>query len=838
MNPVTIILALCALANFVLVIYVLGRRHTKPLHFAFAGIVASISLWNFSQLGITLFEEGATLLLLGRLTFAFSVLIGVTYVIFTWCFPEIYHKKPPKWVALCFFLIASVFFGLSFTDLIQDTVEYTTQGKQPGFGKLHPPYMLFMLLAFAWGTANLISSRIRTASGRERMQVNYVLGGFILAFLTSYVGNFILPFLGISSDYYLVLSAVGSLIWVATATYAIVRYRLLDIGVAIRNVLIHGVTAGILIVAIAAPFVLDRVLIPIHGPPQMLLVIFAAAILAYMMPNLHRRVTHFVDHRIFRGRYDHETALIKFSQSFRSLQPREEIAGIMAREIPIILQSSGASVYLWEMRGSGYRLIARNHLGNDQAPPRIDSAHSLGQELRQHGGCLIREDIAYAVTRVRDKAAILEAFDQVGAQVVVLLGAEASPAGLLFIGEKTKDNVYTTDDLQLLHALVSQVETALDNARLYEEILASQRQYKTILGHMQRGVLSVNSDLEIVTLNQCAAEILGLKNPEAAPKMLEDISPAFAGVVRKTLESGRNQSPFEITLRHKGRTFPCECETSVLSDSQHRVTGAVLVFQDLTERKRFEEEVRRMDRLASVGTLAAGIAHEIKNPLVSIQTFAQLLPERHKDTEFRENFGGVVRQEIQRINKLIQSLLDFARPKRAMPGPVHIREIAERAGTLLENQLRRAHTELEIDVPDDLPTVTADAEQLYQVVFNLIQNAMQAMDGPSGRITVTARPDKNRTGQNGSGMILLQVKDTGRGIEKKDLEHIFDPFYSTKENGSGLGLSICHGIIEEHNARIEVQSTLGEGTTFSIRIPSDITKKTNRREMTMAQNKG
>lgn len=835
MNSVAIILLLCAILNFALALYVVSRRHSTQLHFIFFVVVIAIGMWNLTNFGVSLEATEAWVTLAGRLAYACGTLVAICFLVFTWFFPENCDKSrniPARVVVLC---AGGITFALCLTDLVQRGILFTENGKQPIFGPAYPLQVLVVMTCVLWGSFNLYRSRMITPSGKERMQLNYILTGFSCAFCIAIVGQFALPLFKLPSGWYLVFGSVSALTFTSMTTYAVVRYRLLDIGVAFRKVLIHALTGGILIVVMLTPFMLEHLLDGLDRPTLTFIVLLITVVIVYRLTSLERWVTEFVDRRIFRGRYDHETALIKFSQHFRTLHSHEDIATIIAREIPIILQSAGGSVYLHNKQDHSCRMTACDRFAAEEIIDHFDNEHPLVTELQLHDVILVREEIMYGFTFVRQRQEVLDLFQQTKSEVAVLLGRPGKLFGVLFLGEKTEDNAYTTDDLDLLHALVGQVETALENTRLYEEILTSKQQYETILGHMQRGVISVDSNMEVVTLNHCAAEVLGYANPASTPRNLEELSKDFGEIVRKTFESGRNQSPFELKLRRNGNAIPCECETSVLADSRNSLSGVVLVFQDLTERKKFEEEVRRMDRLASVGTLAAGIAHEIKNPLVSIQTFTQLLPERYKDASFRENFGGVVHNEIQRINRLIHSLLDFARPKKAETGELYLPDIIDRAATLLENQLERAEIQLNVRMPEDLPPITADPEQLYQVIFNLLQNAMQAIDGEERQITVSAERIRDWFGPSGRNVVLLKVKDTGQGIAKKELENIFDPFYSTKENGSGLGLSICHSILEEHHASIDVQSVLGKGTTFNIKLPAAAPAKKRETVMQLAE---
>jgi PAS domain S-box-containing protein len=819
-------LLLCALINLALAIYVFHRRHSRSLHYVFASFVFGIALWNLTNFAITLSFDPVMVRLFGHLAFAAGAVLATEFLVFTWFFPEGHLSLPPRPVRVAVGAACCAVTLLCFTTMVQASVVITPTGKHPVFGPLFPLYVTYMVGLFGWGSWNLFRARIQAAGGRERMQLNYVFAAFGLAIVGIYIGQFALIFFFHTSDVSLLSGAVSSLTWVSLSSYAIVRHRLMDIGIALRNTLVHGLLSLVIAVLVLIPFALGMYVLPGLSELSLLISVLPVSIvLALMLPLLQKRITHFVDHRLFRGRYDHHSALVKFSERFLRPQERESIARTIARELPIILQAGSCVVYLPAQDNSGDSLLFAAE-GLDVSPPkRIAADHPLAQEMVRRGRHLIREDIAYAIVHVDNAAEVLRLLNEVHGAVAFPLLCQGRMLGMAFLGEKQNDNVYTTDDLQLLNALSSQAAFAIDNTQLYEQALQAKKQYETILRHMQRGVLATDPRLQIVTFNQTAAELLGVNADEWLGRPVTELVPAFAEILETTLEKRTNLPLTELAVQSTRGKFPCECETSIMIDAQDRVIGATAVFQDLTERKRFEEEVRRMDRLASVGTLAAGIAHEIKNPLVSIQTFAQLLPERFDETDFRENFGNVVRSEIGRINRLVHSLLDFARPRRRQPGQVDIQELLERALTLLESQLKKQEIEIIRKYADDMPLIFADPEQIYQVFFNLLQNAVQAMDGPRRQITLSTVKSVSGTGQKAKDVVLLIIKDTGRGIEKSELSNIFDPFYSTKADGSGLGLSICHSILKEHGAGIDVQSSVGKGTTFTLTLPVGSVKR-------------
>ena len=234
--------------------------------------------------------------------------------------------------------------------------------------------------------------------------------------------------------------------------------------------------------------------------------------------------------------------------------------------------------------------------------------------------------------------------------------------------------------------------------------------------------------------------------------------------------------------------------------------------------KQSQDTLRRADRLSSLGLLTAGLAHEIRNPLVAIRTFTQLLPERYDDAEFREGFQGLALKEVDRICGLITDLLSFARPSRPNVAEESINDVVDGISRILETEAKEKAVEIKRDFAANLPKVWIDREQMKQVFMNLILNAIQAMK-EGGLVFISTRPhSRNEAAQPGQ-YVQIEIRDTGVGIPEENLDHIFDPFFTSKDEGSGLGLSISHQIVQEHGGYVTVESKLGVGTSFFINLP-------------------
>ena len=235
--------------------------------------------------------------------------------------------------------------------------------------------------------------------------------------------------------------------------------------------------------------------------------------------------------------------------------------------------------------------------------------------------------------------------------------------------------------------------------------------------------------------------------------------------------------------------------------------------------KQSQDTLRRADRLSSLGLLTAGLAHEIRNPLVAIRTFTQLLPERYEDAEFREGFQSLALKEVDRICGLITDLLSFARPSRPNVAQEDMNDVIDGIARILDTQAKEKSVELIRDFAPNLPRVWIDREQMKQVFMNLIFNGIQAMsDG--GTITISTRIFTPDAIEQSLSFVQVEVRDTGIGIPNENLEHIFDPFFTSKDEGSGLGLSISHQIVQEHGGHVTVESKVGKGTSFLVNIPT------------------
>ena len=274
-----------------------------------------------------------------------------------------------------------------------------------------------------------------------------------------------------------------------------------------------------------------------------------------------------------------------------------------------------------------------------------------------------------------------------------------------------------------------------------------------------------------------------------------------------------------LNLGHKeDKTIYSNEDLELLSTLTNQAAIAIENARLYENLKQSQITLRRADRLSSLGLLTAGLAHEIRNPLVAIRTFTQLLPERYDDPEFRNGFQGLALKEVDRICGLINDLLSFARPSKPNVAPENISDVVENIARILETQAKEKNVEITREFDLSLPKVWIDKEQMKQVFMNLILNAIQAMND-GGSIVISTRISARSNAELIKEYVQVGIRDTGAGIPEENLEHIFDPFFTSKDEGSGLGLAVSHQIVQEHGGFLTVESTVGKGAVFFVHVP-------------------
>jgi signal transduction histidine kinase len=482
--------------------------------------------------------------------------------------------------------------------------------------------------------------------------------------------------------------------------------------------------------------------------------------------------------------------------------------------------------------GTDRALIALNEDGTWQMryprgtilPMPLSERHALVECLTQ-GQTLVTD----MLNRVRSGPMEYEALTSlsaVHASIAIGIHTPTGLRGIIFMGSRLSGRIYDWEDQRTLQLLANQLAVGLENTELYARLQDSAIYNDILLDNLVSGVIAAGHDQRITICNREAKRILGVEHGNVLQQPIDLLPAPFAQAFRQAFATGQGQRDVDLllhTARHEA--IPVRVGSAMFRSHTGKALGVLLVFNDLTALRKLEGQVRRTDRLASLGTLSAGMAHEIKNPLVTLKTFTQLLPERYEDPDFRTTFSNLVGEEVKRIDSIVNQLLRFARPAKPSLTPTHIHDVVDNTLRLVQQQLKQKNIQLikEYQVTHDL--IRGDGNLLVQAFLNFFLNAVDAMEA-GGRLWVGTALVEQETNQPTflevpctETRLRLSIRDSGKGIRADDLPHVFDPFFTTKSSGTGLGLSVSHGIIQEHQAVIDVESTEGEGTVFHVTFP-------------------
>jgi len=363
-----------------------------------------------------------------------------------------------------------------------------------------------------------------------------------------------------------------------------------------------------------------------------------------------------------------------------------------------------------------------------------------------------------------------------------------------------------------------------DQRQSLEDNLREIRELKhfsdLVILSMTNGLMTLNEEGVVTTFNRMAEEILGIPTGDVlgrTPKQIWGENSPLSDFPEEGFSEGKAVVPtreIHLGVGEKERTL--EISTARIVETDDQVRGFLVLIEDLTEKRILEDRLRRADRLAAMGTLAAGLAHEIKNPLTAVKAFVQMFPERYERKDFRDKFDRIVPRELDRVNELLESLLDLVRKPSLRIRALDTREIIRQVLETLDPEAAKRNVAVTSPDRQGVPRVMADESYLVRALHNLVLNAVQAMPG-GGQLIVKAGAGSL---PDGSPAVMITVVDTGPGIPPDQIDDIFNPFFTSKEKGTGLGLAVTCKIVEDHGGSLTVKSERGFGTSMTITLPS------------------
>ncbi len=505
--------------------------------------------------------------------------------------------------------------------------------------------------------------------------------------------------------------------------------------------------------------------------------------------------------------------LLRFARVFRRF---DNVDALLASVVEGLADAAGVTrvgIFSKIRQGDRYRLRAGLRCLPETYDVEYGERDPLVRWFELHAHSICRTNLAQNPEQSQ-RTLLRRALDTFGAEAILPLYAGGRIIGWLFFGHRVTGQPFDYNDLQGLVILAEHVSTVLENALLNEEITLQKTLAETLLKSIPPGIVATDEDGVIRWFNPMAEQILGLSSCEVINKPAEAVGSRLANVLRDTLESNTPVAPQRWVDPNTQRSLSIESRRLV---DQRTPLGAVAVVQDLTGEENLRHKQELVDRAAFWTDLAAGMSHEIRNPLVAIKTFAQLLPERFNDPDFRKDFNEIVVQEIDRLDKIITQINDFAHPPELTMKPLDLRASVKKAVEIARLRLGPKGTPIETTVSLDLPKVLGDETALAEALAQLVANAAEATSGQKkGRVSLGARPV--REGDHATG-VLITVQDNGKGISPSLKGKVFSPFCTTKARGMGLGLPIVKRTVFDHNGRVDIDSN-SHGTLVSVLLPA------------------
>lgn len=431
--------------------------------------------------------------------------------------------------------------------------------------------------------------------------------------------------------------------------------------------------------------------------------------------------------------------------------------------------------------------------------------------LERHAHLVCRAHLAH-LDDFRDRRLLQCVLDEAGAEIIVPLLGKGGLLGWIFVGHRATGIPFTARDLSNLTVIGEQVSTLLENALLVEELAVQKTLAENLLEAIPVGIVAVSEDGLIRWFNRSAEKLLGRTAAETVNCPVEQAGSRIADVVLRTIRDGSAPAPVTWTDPASRRT--------IRADS-HRIggdcvcLGAMVLLSDVSYERLLHEKQEELERHVFWTDLAAALSHEVRNPLVAISTFAQLLPERYTEPEFRQQFFDIVTGEVSRLNAIITQINAFAHPPKPSFRPIAPSELVALACARAEHVLGAGKRTVECEVEACLPPLAADADALVDGLAHVVVNAQEAV---CGRLSPHVSLHVRCAGSNEGRVLVFTIGDNGPGIAEEMRDKLFSPFSTTKPRGLGLGLPLARRSVVDHGGRIDVNTT-EHGTTVTITLP-------------------
>ncbi|HJZ70362.1 MAG TPA: ATP-binding protein [Vicinamibacterales bacterium] len=683
------------------------------------------------------------------------------------------------------------------------------------------PVYLFVCAVSALGV--LVRAFQEISSVTAQRQLRWIAWGTALG-AGPFAFAYALPWaLGIDPPVALQLTAVPLGLVPLTFASAIVRYRLRDVEVIIKRGLVYTAFGAASIALYAAlRKVTGFVFANDADDHNWIIAALATLVIVLLARPVKDAVQNALDRVFYRDRYDYRRALVAFARDLNSDLDVVRLSQRLVARIVETLLVDRMALMLADERSGDFASIG--DYGFPQAVPRLPRTSSMMARL--DGGHTVALDDPIAAARF--VAEEVEFWRDAGTFYFVPCVFEGRTIAVLALGRKETDEPFNSEDIGLLTAVAGQVATAIENGRLYRQLrlkaeeVGRMREFnENILESLDDGLVVFDEDERIVRWNRALESCYGIERSAIGRPLAEVFDIPFV----EALRAARQEHPYGATLYRVPLSSREATPQRLLVNATEvplqnaagddEVVGTLLLLEDITDRVRLEEQLQISEKMASIGLLAAGVAHEVNTPLTGISSFTQMLLDGADPADPRTVLLEKIERQTFRAAKIVNGLLNLSRPGSASKEriDVDLNAVITDVSSLLEHQFEVGRIKVRRELSAEAAMVRGIEHQLQQVFLNLFLNARDAMPR-GGWLSVTTRV--------AAGQVVAEIADTGSGIPPEQLARIYDPFFTTKAigRGTGLGLSITYGIVHEHDGTIRCDSAVGQGTRFTLTLPA------------------
>ncbi len=675
--------------------------------------------------------------------------------------------------------------------------------------------LVYLSVYFLLAGAVFFVNYRRAAPGVLRQQLKWLMGGTLAGGIPVSL-LYVLPrALDAAPRAWMQVSILSLVLIPLCFGYAIIRYRLMDVDIIFKRGLAYtAATAGVAavyfaLVALMAEIFHAQTTGPVGG-------MIAIVIAAFLFQPFREWIQTRLDRFFYRDRLDYRRTLIEFGRTLTNEVRLDPMLGSVMDRVSQTLLVDRVAIFLDDEERPGQFRLARS-MGVRAAEP-LDLSFLASPRVEFARGALFFES-PRAVRGVTEP--VRRTLEQLDLHYFVPCRIREHTVAVLALGKTVDGDFLSSDDVELVQTIAGYMAVALDNAQLYSSLeqkaleIARLKDFsENIVESLNVGVLAVDDGGLVESWNTRMEQLFGVLRQDAVGRQLgELLPPEVTAEIAARGDDEQVTGIYKQRILHRGRSLTVNISiTPLVSKSGERI-GRLLLFDDVTQRERMEEQMTQTEKLTSLGLLAAGVAHEVNTPLAVISNYIQMLAKQMPEGDPRQGLIDKIVKQTFRASEIVNNLLNFSRTGSAEPANVDLNQVVEETLSLVAHPLKTSHIQVVKQLGDPLPAVRGSANKLQQVFLNLFLNARDAM--PSGGLL------EIRTGAH-NGSVEVEIADTGAGIPRELINRIFDPFFTTKANsrGTGLGLSVSYGIIKEHAGKIDVRSTPGKGTSFHVEFPA------------------